>query len=81
MNITLSAHPPSMSAVLELQSRTPRTAFADRIAMRIGVALLVWGTRHAQPTAPDVSGYVARTVAAPERTLARYAHPFPPIAR
>lgn len=38
--------PPS-AAIAALESRAPRTAFADRIAMRVGLWLLLWGTRPA----------------------------------
>lgn len=90
MNITLTSHPPSTtevasSAVEVLQSRTPRTAFADRIAMRIGLALLVWGTRPAASVGPDVSGYRPHPSEAArreiDRALAAHQRPFPPIAR
>lgn len=85
MNITLPAHPPSTPAALDLQNRMPRTALADRIAMRIGLALLVWGTRPVARTAPDVSGFGAHYGTASrrslDRTLAAHQHPFPPIAR
>lgn len=90
MNITLPTHPPSTTpaapSVAEvLQSRTPRTALTDRIAMRVGLALVVWGTRPLAQTAPDVSGYRRSHVAAPrrdiERALAAHHHPFPPLAR
>ncbi|MDY0909473.1 hypothetical protein [Microbacterium sp. CFBP9034] len=30
---------------LRLQSRDPRTSLADRIALHIGLRLLIWGTR------------------------------------
>ena len=36
--------PPS-EAIAALESRAPRTALADRIAMRIGLWLMLWGTR------------------------------------
>ncbi|MGV9769298.1 hypothetical protein ACWDR7_07450 [Microbacterium sp. NPDC003461] len=36
--------PPS-EAIAALDSRAPRTALADRIAMRIGLWLMLWGTR------------------------------------
>ncbi|OCG75299.1 hypothetical protein [Microbacterium sediminis] len=36
--------PPS-EAIAVLESRAPRTAFADRVAMRIGLWLMLWGTR------------------------------------
>ncbi|GAB2507176.1 hypothetical protein GCM10027064_00850 [Microbacterium petrolearium] len=36
--------PPS-EAIAALESRAPRTALADRIAMRIGLWLTLWGTR------------------------------------
>jgi len=90
VNITLPAHPPSTTPAAPrvaevLQSRTPRTALPDRIAMRIGLALLLWGTRPIAPQAPDVSGFGASHGAAPrrdiERTVAAYQHPFPPLAR
>ncbi|GGF45044.1 hypothetical protein GCM10010922_20930 [Microbacterium sorbitolivorans] len=85
MNITLTSHPPSTTVALDLQNRTPRTALADRIAMRIGLALLVWGTRPAAPLGPDVSGYRPHPSEAArreiDRALATHQRPFPPIAR
>ncbi|MGW9112449.1 hypothetical protein [Microbacterium sp. NPDC055683] len=47
-------HPPQPQAVSRLATelsvipeRTPRTSAADRLAMRIGLRLLLWGTRPA----------------------------------
>jgi hypothetical protein len=53
--------------------------------MRIGLALLVWGTRPVVRTAPDVSGFGARQPMSArrdtDRALAAHQHPFPPLAR
>jgi len=54
--------------------------------MRIGLALLIWGTRPVTRRAPDVSGYrnaasqrdAARDI---DRTLAAYQNPHPPFSR
>ena len=88
MNITLPTRPPSTTSTAAdiLQSRAPRTALTDRIAMRIGLALLIWGTRPVTRRAPDVSGYrnaasqrdAARDI---DRTLAAYQNPHPPFSR
>lgn len=66
MNST-SSHPPSTkrpsaqhAAALDLiRERAPRTRLADRIAMRIGLALLIWGTRPEPAAAPRVDGFRA----------------------
>lgn len=39
-------HPPS-EAIAALEHRAPRTTLIDRIAMRIGLQLLLWSTRPA----------------------------------
>lgn len=84
MNTTVPTHPPSTPEAA-LTGRTPRTALADRIAMRIGLALLLWGTRPVKRLGPDVSGYGvhARVDARREldRTIAKHSHPFSPFAR
>jgi len=84
VNTTVPTHPPSTS-VQALSGRIPRTALSDRIAMRIGLALLLWGTRPVKNLGPDVSGYgvQTRTDARREidRTLAAQGHPFSPFAR
>lgn len=46
MNTTFAPQRPSgVPDTLRLQSRDPRTSLADRIALRIGLRLLIWGTR------------------------------------
>lgn len=57
-----NAHPPSpeRSSVQQigraaeqlLEQRAHRTRFLDRVAMRIGLALLIWGARPARTSAP-----------------------------
>ncbi|WP_162621826.1 hypothetical protein [Microbacterium suaedae] len=98
MNLSVPTRPPSAqrsaaqttaAAAAILRRRAPRTALFDRIAMRIGLALLIWGTRPERPSAPDVSGYRADPRAplyarhAVDASLARHAllhgapnHPF-----
>ncbi|HJA04482.1 MAG: hypothetical protein ACTH0E_00630 [Candidatus Microbacterium stercoravium] len=84
MNTTVPTHPPR-TPVQALSGRTPRTALSDRIAMRIGLALLLWGTRPVKNVGPNVSGHgvQSRTDARREidRTLAAHGHPFSPFAR
>lgn len=41
------AAPPRHLPLAPLQSRTPRTGALDRIALRVALALLLWGTRPA----------------------------------
>ncbi|MGI6877666.1 hypothetical protein [Microbacterium sp. gxy059] len=59
MNTTVPTRPPSASSTPDtrrdarrpdeiLRHRAPRTSLLDRIAMRVGLALLVWGTRPEQ---------------------------------
>lgn len=55
-------HPPSLSrpsvqqighaAERLLADSAPRTRFVDRVAMRIGLALLIWGARSTRTAAP-----------------------------
>lgn len=96
MNPVVPTHPPSIerppaqsaadTAAQILQRRAPRAALFDRLAMSIGVALLIWGTRPVEKAAPDVSGYrvagrpstALRTV---DRTLAARGGPHVPFAR
>ncbi|MFT4235159.1 MAG: hypothetical protein QM607_09200 [Microbacterium sp.] len=57
LHTELPQHPPSLAPSLtpsltatltaELATRTPRTALGDRIALRIGLWLLLWGSRPA----------------------------------
>ncbi|WP_156761936.1 hypothetical protein [Microbacterium karelineae] len=81
MNLSVPTRPPSPqrpvaqtsaeTAAEILQRRAPRTTLFDRIAMRIGLALLIWGTRPTRQSAPDVSGFRAD----PRAPLyARHAH-------
>ncbi|HLS92773.1 MAG TPA: hypothetical protein VK015_04585 [Microbacterium sp.] len=59
--MSVPTHPPSLERPTAppqiLRGRAPRTRFVDRVAMRVGLALLLWGTRPVAPVAPDVSGY------------------------
>lgn len=96
MNLSVPTHPPSIERPAEqsaadtaaqlLQHRAPRTTLLDRLAMSIGVALLIWGTRPDRRAAPDVSGYrvAGRTPDhrhAVDRTLAAHGLPHHPFAR
>ena len=46
MNTTFAPQRPSgVPDTLRLQSRDPRTPVVDRIALHIGLRLLIWGTR------------------------------------
>ncbi len=98
MNLTLPTRPPSAQrpdaqsspvAASVLQDRAPRTALFDRLAMRVGLALLIWGTRPTRQAAPRVDGFradpraAAHARRAAEESLARHgllhgvpAHPF-----
>ncbi|GLJ59958.1 hypothetical protein GCM10017576_00870 [Microbacterium barkeri] len=61
IHLSPSAHPPQPSgmprALSAIPERTPRASAADRIAMRIGLWLLLWSTRPSET---------------PEQTRARY---------
>lgn len=94
--MSVPTHPPSIerpptqsaadTAAQILQRRAPRTALFDRLAMSIGVALLIWGTRPVEKAAPDVSGYrphghVPDARRAIDRSLAAHGLPHVPFAR
>ncbi|NHI17221.1 hypothetical protein [Microbacterium excoecariae] len=95
MNVTVPTHPPCPdphvhAASAETARRAPRPRALDRLAMRLGLALIVYGTRPPRPRVapgPDVSGYrPGGAVYAPhaaDSALARHAllhgaptHPF-----
>ena len=45
IHLSLSAHPPQPGVLSALPARTPRTSPADRLAMWLGLRLLLWSTR------------------------------------
>ena len=96
MKLSVPTHPPSIERPAEqsavdtatqiLQRRAPRTAVLDRLAMSVGVALLIWGTRPERRAAPDVSGYRVAGKSpdarrAVDRTLAAHGLSYHPFAR
>ncbi|WP_345750511.1 hypothetical protein [Microbacterium rhizophilus] len=49
-----TSHPPQPPSVTQrLQNRSARTALPDRVAMWIGLRLMLWGTRPVQGRAAD----------------------------
>lgn len=45
IHLSVSAHPPQPGVLSALPARTPRTSPADRLAMWLGLRLLLWSTR------------------------------------
>ncbi|WOF21610.1 hypothetical protein N8K70_09400 [Microbacterium betulae] len=70
-DLSPTAHPPQAGpsparvedAIAAIPARTPRTSTADRLAMRIGLWLLLWSTRPSDDRESAERAHAARLVA------------------